>query len=131
MDQYHIKEDRRSGIISDPNRPSDPKYIVRLIGQVIHVSEGGSGSGADAGGEDVGDVAVAVRESEEGKGRRSRMGMAAGDQDVGGRDAALFFDAPANEVGGGPWQSDQVADDERTRRAGRLEARDCDRFIAP
>ena len=38
MDQYHIKEDRRSGIISDPNRPSDPKYIVRLIGQVIHVS---------------------------------------------------------------------------------------------
>jgi predicted helicase len=28
----------RSGIRSDPNRPDDPEYIVRLVGQVIQVS---------------------------------------------------------------------------------------------
>ena len=35
---YSIKTDKRSGITSDPNRPDDPEYIVRLIGQVIQVS---------------------------------------------------------------------------------------------
>ena len=38
IDQYQIKEDKRSGIISDPNNPNDPEYIVRLVGQVINVS---------------------------------------------------------------------------------------------
>ena len=28
----------RSGITNDPNRTDDPKYILRLIGQVISVS---------------------------------------------------------------------------------------------
>ena len=28
----------RSGITNDPNRPDDPEYIVRLLGQVITVS---------------------------------------------------------------------------------------------
>ena len=30
--------DPRSGITSDPNRPDDEQYIVRLIGQVVTVS---------------------------------------------------------------------------------------------
>ena len=38
MDQYQVSTDKRSGITNDPNRADDPKYIVRLIGQVIHVS---------------------------------------------------------------------------------------------
>jgi predicted helicase len=38
IDQYQVSEDKRSGIRSDPNRPDDPEYIVRLVGQVIHVS---------------------------------------------------------------------------------------------
>lgn len=38
IDQYQVTEDKRSGIGSDPNRPDDPEYIVRLVGQVIHVS---------------------------------------------------------------------------------------------
>jgi len=38
IDQYRIKEDKRSGIVSDPNNPDDPEYIVRLVGQVIRVS---------------------------------------------------------------------------------------------
>jgi predicted helicase len=28
----------RSGIVNDPNRPDDDRYILRLIGQVITVS---------------------------------------------------------------------------------------------
>ncbi len=39
IDQYQIKEDKRSGIRSDPNRADDEEYIVRLVGQVIHVSQ--------------------------------------------------------------------------------------------
>ncbi len=31
-------EDKRSGILSDPNRDNDPEYIVRLVGQVVRVS---------------------------------------------------------------------------------------------
>ncbi len=38
IDQYCVKTDKRSGIVNDPNRPDDPQYIVRLIGQVIAVS---------------------------------------------------------------------------------------------
>jgi predicted helicase len=38
IDQYRVKADKRSGIVSDPNRANDPEYIVRLIGQVITVS---------------------------------------------------------------------------------------------
>ena len=30
--------DKRSGIVNDPNRDDDPESIVRLLGQVIHVS---------------------------------------------------------------------------------------------
>jgi predicted helicase len=38
VDQYRVSTDARSGIVNDPNRPDDPEYIVRLIGQVITVS---------------------------------------------------------------------------------------------
>ena len=38
IDQYRVKTDRRSGIVNDPNRADDPRYIVKLIGKVIAVS---------------------------------------------------------------------------------------------
>lgn len=38
VDQYQISTDKRSGIVSDPNRDDDPEYIVRLVGQVVRVS---------------------------------------------------------------------------------------------
>jgi predicted helicase len=38
IDQYQVSEDKRSGIKSDPNRPDDPEYVVRLVGQVVRVS---------------------------------------------------------------------------------------------
>jgi predicted helicase len=38
IDQYQVSTDKRSGITSDPNREDDPKYIVRLVGQVVRVS---------------------------------------------------------------------------------------------
>lgn len=38
VDQYQVSADKRSGIVNDPNRPDDPEYIVRLIGQVVTVS---------------------------------------------------------------------------------------------
>jgi predicted helicase len=38
IDQYQVTEDKHSGIRSDPNRPDDPEYILRLVGQVIRVS---------------------------------------------------------------------------------------------
>ena len=38
IDQYCVKTDNRSGIINDPNREGDPKYIYKLIGKVIVVS---------------------------------------------------------------------------------------------
>ena len=38
IDQYRVKEDKRSGIINDPNREDDPQYIVKLIQKVIAVS---------------------------------------------------------------------------------------------
>jgi len=38
VDQYRVSTDARSGIVNDPNRPDDPEYIVRLLGQVVAVS---------------------------------------------------------------------------------------------
>ncbi|MBO0698003.1 MAG: N-6 DNA methylase [Zavarzinella sp.] len=38
IDQYRVTEDARSGIVSDPNRPDDEQYIVRLVQQVVRVS---------------------------------------------------------------------------------------------
>ena len=38
IDQYHVKTDKRSGIVNDPNCADDPQYILRLIGKVISVS---------------------------------------------------------------------------------------------
>jgi predicted helicase len=38
IDQYQLREDKRSGIKSDPNRADDPEYIIRLVGQVVQVS---------------------------------------------------------------------------------------------
>ncbi len=38
IDQYHVKTDKQSGIVNDPNRTDDPQYIVNLIGKVITVS---------------------------------------------------------------------------------------------
>jgi predicted helicase len=38
LDQYQVTVDARSGLRNDPNRPEDPEYIVRLVGQVIAVS---------------------------------------------------------------------------------------------
>ena len=38
IDQYRVKTDKRSGIINDPNRAEEPRYIVDLIARVITVS---------------------------------------------------------------------------------------------
>ena len=38
INQYQVKKDKRSGIVNDPNRADDERYIVRLIGEVITVS---------------------------------------------------------------------------------------------
>ena len=38
VDQYRVKTDKRSGIVNDPNREAEPRYIVDLIGRVITVS---------------------------------------------------------------------------------------------
>lgn len=37
IDQYQVSTVKRSGITNDPNRPDNPEYIVRLIGQGITV----------------------------------------------------------------------------------------------
>ena len=39
VDRYRVREDPHgSGIVADPNRGEDAAYIVRLLGQVMHVS---------------------------------------------------------------------------------------------
>ena len=38
VDQYRVKTDKRSGIVNDPNRADEPRYIVDLIARVINVS---------------------------------------------------------------------------------------------
>jgi predicted helicase len=38
IDQYRVTRDADDNIVRDPNRLDDEEYIVRLIGQVVHVS---------------------------------------------------------------------------------------------
>ena len=38
LDQYQVGTDKRSGIVTDPNRADDPEYIVRLVRRVVTVS---------------------------------------------------------------------------------------------
>ncbi len=38
IDQYRVKVDKRSRIVNDPNRETEPRYIVDLIASVITVS---------------------------------------------------------------------------------------------
>ena len=38
IDQYRVSENKRSGIVSDPNNLDDEEYIVRLVGRVVTVS---------------------------------------------------------------------------------------------
>ncbi|MGH2493194.1 MAG: type ISP restriction/modification enzyme [Ktedonobacteraceae bacterium] len=38
IDQYQVSEDKRSGIVSDPNNLDDEEYIVRLVRQIVTVS---------------------------------------------------------------------------------------------
>ena len=38
IDQYRVKVDKRSGIVNDPNREDQPRYIVDLVARVISVS---------------------------------------------------------------------------------------------
>ena len=38
VDQYRVKVDKRSGIVNDPNRDDEPRYIVDLVARVITVS---------------------------------------------------------------------------------------------
>ena len=38
IDQYQVSEDKRSGIVSDPNNLDDEEYIVRLVCKVVTVS---------------------------------------------------------------------------------------------
>ena len=38
IDQYQVSTDKRSGIVSDPNREDNPQYITRSVGQVVKVS---------------------------------------------------------------------------------------------
>ncbi len=38
IDQYRVKSDKRSSIVSDPNRKDEPDYIVKLIKKIVSVS---------------------------------------------------------------------------------------------
>jgi predicted helicase len=38
IDQYQVSEEKRSGIVSDPNNLDDEEYIVRLVGRMVTVS---------------------------------------------------------------------------------------------
>ena len=38
VNQYQVKTDKRSGIVNDPNRPDNERYIVELIQRVASVS---------------------------------------------------------------------------------------------
>jgi predicted helicase len=38
VDQYRVTTDKRSGIVSDPNRKDDPEFIVHLVERVVRVS---------------------------------------------------------------------------------------------
>jgi predicted helicase len=38
IDQYQVSEDKRNGIVSDPNQLDDEEYIVHLVEKVVTVS---------------------------------------------------------------------------------------------
>jgi predicted helicase len=38
VDRYRVTTDKRSGIVSDPNRKDDPEFIVHLVERVVRVS---------------------------------------------------------------------------------------------
>ncbi len=38
IDQYRVTTDKRSGLVSDPNRKDDPEFIVHLVERVVRVS---------------------------------------------------------------------------------------------
>ncbi len=38
VDQHQVTTDKRSGTTSDPYRPEDPEYVVRLVERVVRVS---------------------------------------------------------------------------------------------
>lgn len=38
LDQYQVSTDKRSGIVTNPNRADGPEYIVRLVRRVVTVS---------------------------------------------------------------------------------------------
>jgi predicted helicase len=38
IDQYRTSRDEHGNLSSDPNRPDDEQYIVRIVGQVVQVS---------------------------------------------------------------------------------------------
>jgi predicted helicase len=38
VESYRVKEDARSGLVSDPNRPHEPRFILDLVGKVATVS---------------------------------------------------------------------------------------------
>jgi predicted helicase len=38
IDQYQVTKDKQGRVISDPNRPDDEEYIIRLVKQVVAVS---------------------------------------------------------------------------------------------
>ncbi len=38
VDQYQITKDKRTGMVSDPNREDDPEYIARLVRKIVTVS---------------------------------------------------------------------------------------------
>ena len=38
IDQYRVKKDKQTGIVSDPNNLDEEEYIVRLVGRVVTVS---------------------------------------------------------------------------------------------
>ena len=38
LDQYQVTTDKRSGLVSDPNRAEAPEYIARLVRKVVSVS---------------------------------------------------------------------------------------------
>jgi predicted helicase len=38
IDPYQVYTDPRSGITSDPNRPDDPEYIVKLVERIVALS---------------------------------------------------------------------------------------------
>ena len=38
IDQYKVKTDKRSGIVNDPNKADDKRYILELIQKIVTVS---------------------------------------------------------------------------------------------